>query len=89
MNYRKFLSVAVCACLSVSWAFGDEASEKARTAGRDRGLKWLAQHQAADGSWGKRFSVAVTSLACLCQLANEDEPFEGAAGRKRSPATSD
>ena len=38
---------------------------------------WLAKNQAADGSWGKRYTLAVTSFACLAQLAAADEPFEG------------
>lgn len=46
-------------------------------AARDRGLAWLTEHQNAEGAWGKRYSIAVTSFACLAYLAAADEPFEG------------
>jgi hypothetical protein len=44
---------------------------------RAQGLAWLEAHQNPDGSWGKTYSVAVTSLACLAHLAATDEPYEG------------
>lgn len=46
-------------------------------AARDRGLAWLDMNQAADGSWGKHYNIAVTSFACLGYLSAEDEPFAG------------
>ncbi len=46
-------------------------------AARDRGLAYLSQIQAKDGSWGKQYTVAVTSFACLAYLAATDEPFDG------------
>lgn len=60
----------------------DGAVEKARANARDRGLAWLAKNQAADGSWGKQYTVAVTGFACLAQLAAADEPFQGDQGRR-------
>lgn len=50
-------------------------------AARDQGLGWLTKNQAADGSWGKTHSVAVTSFACLSYLAAADEPFIGEHGK--------
>jgi prenyltransferase beta subunit len=47
-------------------------------ADRDKGLAWLARNQAANGSWGKQYTIAVTSFACLSYLAAADEPFAGA-----------
>jgi hypothetical protein len=48
---------------------------------REKGLDWLTHHQAADGSWGKTFTVAITSFACLSYLSADDEPFRGERGR--------
>lgn len=48
---------------------------------RAKGLAWLTEHQAKDGSWGKRYTVAVTSFACLAYLAATDEPFRGDDGK--------
>lgn len=44
---------------------------------RDKGLAWLTKNQAADGSWGKQYTISVTSFACLSYLAATDEPFAG------------
>lgn len=46
-------------------------------AARDKGLAWLTKNQSADGSWGKTYTVAVTSFACLAYLSAADEPFAG------------
>jgi hypothetical protein len=51
---------------------------RAVAAARARGLDWLTKHQAADGSWGKSYTVAVTSFACLAYLSASDEPYAGA-----------
>lgn len=50
-------------------------------AARTRGLDWLGKNQNADGSWGKTFTVAVTSFACLDYLSASDEPFDGDRGK--------
>jgi hypothetical protein len=47
------------------------------TAARERGLDWLARNQAKDGSWGKRYTVAVTSFAVLAYLSSSDDPYAG------------
>lgn len=65
----------------VSSAVAADAADEARRETRDRGLVWLANNQAPDGSWGKEYTIAVTSFASLAQLAAADEPFEGDAGR--------
>ena len=62
-------------------ADGPRAHVAARVVARDGGLRWLAAHQAADGAWGSSYSMAVTSFACLAQIAARDEPFEGDGGR--------
>jgi hypothetical protein len=54
-----------------------EEVAKAARAARAKGLDWLTKNQAKDGSWGKPFSVAVTSFACLAYLSASDEPFTG------------
>ena len=54
---------------------------KAVRAARDKGLDWLTRNQARDGSWGKQYSIAVTSFACLSYLAAADEPFDGDHGK--------
>jgi len=50
-------------------------------AARRKGLEWLSKNQAPDGSWGKQYTVAVTSLACLSYLANSDDPYQGETGK--------
>jgi len=81
MPGNKILVLIVCGCLLVSAAVADDAAELARVKARDRGIAWLTENQAANGSWGKQYTVAVTSFACLAQMAALDEPFEGAAGK--------
>jgi hypothetical protein len=48
---------------------------------RDKGISWLTQNQAKDGSWGKSYPIATTSFACLAYLSASTEPFDGANGR--------
>jgi len=54
---------------------------KAIVAARNRGLDWLTKNQAADGSWGKGHTLAVTSFACLAYLSAADEPFRDEPGK--------
>ncbi|OHB72721.1 MAG: hypothetical protein A2W23_04205 [Planctomycetes bacterium RBG_16_43_13] len=42
-----------------------------------RGLKWLSEHQSPDGSFGKEYTVAVTSLSSLAFMANGSLPTRG------------
>jgi hypothetical protein len=60
---------------------GPEDLTQAVAAARAKGLDWLTTNQAADGSWGKTYSVAVTSFACLAYLSASDEPYAGERGR--------
>jgi hypothetical protein len=60
---------------------GPEDLARAVAAAREKGLDWLTANQGADGSWGKTYSVAVTSFACLAYLSASDEPYAGARGR--------
>jgi hypothetical protein len=50
-------------------------------AARAAALAWLGKHANADGSWGRGYSVAVTSLAVLAHVAADDEPFAGERGK--------
>src|SRR5262245_37368851 len=63
-------------------AAGDKPEDQAKAvaAARDRGLDWLTKNQAADGSWGKTYTFAVTSFACLSYLSVSDEPYTGDRG---------
>jgi hypothetical protein len=58
-----------------------EEDTRAVRAARDRGLEWLTRNQAKDGSWGKQYTIAVTSFACLSYLSASDEPFTGDHGK--------
>jgi hypothetical protein len=58
-----------------------EDAAKVILAARDKGLDWLTKNQAKDGSWGKQYTIAVTSFACLSYLAATDEPFTGDNGK--------
>jgi len=53
---------------------------KACVQARVKGLAWLTKHQNADGSWGKTYTIAVTSFASLSYLADSQEPFAGPNG---------
>jgi hypothetical protein len=50
-------------------------------AAREKGLDWLTKNQAADGSWGKSYTIGVTSLGCLAYLSAAQEPFTGKRGK--------
>src|SRR5262249_61823501 len=39
------------------------------------------KNQAQNGSWGKNYTLAVTSFACLSYLGAADEPFDGEHGK--------
>jgi len=48
----------------------------------DKALTWLTEHQQPSGAWGKEYTIAVTSFACLSYLGHCDEPFsDDANGR--------
>lgn len=59
----------------------DDAHAKALKAARGKGIDWLTKNQAQNGSWGKTYTLAVTSFACLSYLALADEPFDGEHGK--------
>ena len=89
MSSRTKVAAALCLLLLVSPAIAEEpASEnetpadgKALSAAREQGLDWLTKNQAADGSWGQTYTIAVTSFACLSYLGAADEPYTGEHGR--------
>src|SRR5881397_132809 len=57
----------------------DLAKEVAAT--REKGLDWLTKNQNADGSWGKSYTMGITSMGCLAFLSASDEPFDGDRGK--------
>src|SRR6185295_18978656 len=50
-------------------------------AAREKGLDWLTKNQNADGSWGKSYTIGITSMGCLAYLSAADEPFTGDRGK--------
>src|SRR5262249_46889675 len=79
------LSVLLCGAVVLvgatpTAADNPEDQAKAVMAARDRGLDWLTKNQAQDGSWGKTYTFAVTSFACLSYLSAADAPFTGERG---------
>src|SRR5262245_12895757 len=50
-------------------------------AAREKGLDWLTKNQAADGSWGKSYTIGITSMGGLAILSAADEPFTGDRGK--------
>jgi hypothetical protein len=76
-------SVGLLLCGAVAGRVGAEPDDPAKAvpAAREKGLDWLTKHQAADGSWGKTQTVAVTSFACLSYLSATDEPYRGDRGK--------
>lgn len=50
-------------------------------ASREKGLDWLTKNQNPDGSWGKSYTIGITSMACLAYLSAADEPFNGDRGK--------
>ena len=84
----RHVSASVLALFLASWAAAQdkppvkpEDAMKARHAARDKGLEWLTKNQAKDGSWGKQYTLAVTSFACLGYLSASEEPFTGDNGK--------
>jgi hypothetical protein len=86
------LVLSACAIVLLGWPASGRAAggpAKAGAAGgpgplaaaREKGLDWLTGHQAADGSWGKTHSLAVTSFACLAYLSASDDPYTGDRGK--------
>ena len=62
---------------SVSGSTTSEDFVEALARARAKGLDWLTGHQNDDGSWGKTYTVAITSFACLSYLSASDEPYAG------------
>jgi hypothetical protein len=76
--------ILVCGVLIVSASAAPPAKEAAPqsvSAARDKGLDWLTRNQAANGSWGKTYTIAVTSFVCLSYLSANDEPFRDDRGK--------
>ena len=58
-----------------------EELAKKVTSAREKGLDWLTQNQNADGSWGKSYTIGITSMSCLAYLSATDEPYTGERGK--------
>src|SRR5262245_5373021 len=58
-----------------------EQLAKEVAAAREKGLDWLTKTQEADGSWGKSYTIGITSMACLAYLSAADEPFTDDRGK--------
>jgi hypothetical protein len=88
MKQTRTLSIAVCFLMFIRISPAKDVAPppaddhaKQLAAARDKGLAWLAAHQGPNGSWGKTYTVAITSFACLSYLAVSDDPFAGEAGK--------
>jgi hypothetical protein len=75
------LTAVVLGLLLAGWAAAADKPPPSFLTARDKGLDWLTKNQAADGSWGKTYTVAVTSFGCLSYLSATDEPFTGDRGK--------
>lgn len=59
----------------------DKVTAREVAAAGAKGLDWLTKNQAADGSWGKSYTIGITSMACLAYLSASDEPFTDERGK--------
>ncbi len=81
MRYALALGLGL-AIVSTPTAWPQKKSEKTPelpdsvVKSANKGLVWLAKNQSKDGSWGKQYTIAVTSFACLAYLSSCDEPFD-------------
>lgn len=90
MSRQTRFLMTLCRFLLGSQAIAEEPAgnntpddgAKALAADREQGLDWLTKNQAEDGSWGKTYTIAVTSFACLSYLGHSDEPYTGERGRE-------
>lgn len=78
-------ALVVCGAWLLGTAHGQPAKGddhvKALKAARAKGLDYLSKNQAQNGAWGKSYTIAVSSFACLSYLASADEPFDGENGK--------
>jgi prenyltransferase/squalene oxidase-like repeat protein len=80
----RYCTAVVLGLVLGGWATAADKPEvdvKALAAARDKGLEWLTKNQSKDGSWGKTYTIAVTSFAMLAYLGASDEPFTGDNGK--------
>jgi hypothetical protein len=88
----RFTGSALALLVLLGWAAAGRAADAppkggtdrppaAVAAAREKGLDWLTKNQAADGSWGKNYTIAVTGFACLAYLSASDEPYTGERGQ--------
>jgi hypothetical protein len=72
--------VVLVASVSAAPPAKEPANKAVRAAG-EKGLDWLTKNQAANGSWGKTYTIAVTSFACLSYLSAAEEPYIDERGK--------
>src|SRR5215468_5474441 len=87
---NRFVAAALCVVAVLGSAHGQEKKSEEKkpadlakevAAAREKGLDWLTKNQAADGSWGKSYTMGITSMACLAYLSAADEPFTDDRGK--------
>jgi prenyltransferase beta subunit len=72
--------VVLVASVSAAPPAKEPANKAVRAAG-EKGLDWLTKNQAVNGSWGKTYTIAVTSFACLSYLSAAEEPYIDERGK--------
>ncbi|KAF0245977.1 MAG: hypothetical protein FD180_1120 [Planctomycetota bacterium] len=76
-TFTRLTAIASLAALLIVLPLGAEApAEDPAAKPIAKGLEALGKLQAADGHWGDKFHVAVTSISALAILAAEDKPFD-------------
>jgi prenyltransferase beta subunit len=78
---NRFTAIGCVPLLLLCGAVAVGQDANAVAAARTKGLDWLTKNQAADGSWGKTYSIATTGFACLAYLSAADEPYTDDRGR--------
>jgi rhamnogalacturonyl hydrolase YesR len=72
---RIIISVTLATLPFLIMAQDQPKEDKALTQAIQEGLDYLVKTQKGDGSWGKRFTIAVTSFSGLAMLAYDERPF--------------
>ncbi len=73
---RTFATAALAALLAARPALAEDPPPDPSPKAIEKGLAALGKMQEADGHFGNKFPVAVTSIAALAMLAADEKPFE-------------
>ena len=76
-----YLTVAGPVLAQPAKALNDAPGAQALASAQQKGLEYLSKNQSKDGSWGRTYTIAVTSFACLGYLSENAEPFDGPHGK--------